>query len=251
MVDAGFSCREIERRLALLGIDRDGIDGILLTHEHGDHIRGVARFSRRNETPVFATPGTLAAAEFPEDVPIEPMAQGVERDLAGFRVESFAVSHDAREPVGFVITDRFGQRIGVASDTGRRPKAWRRLKDLDALVLESNHDVEMLRNGPYPWVLKERVSGPKGHLSNREAADGAAEIAGEKLQWVVLYHLSRTNNQPALALEEMRAALDRVGCRAEVRVSTQSKPTGWIEIDGDYRADRSDRGIERSSGVAV
>jgi len=181
---------------------------------------------------VYATPGTLKGAEFPEDVPVEPLRPGRRLEIGGFRVDAFAVAHDAREPVGYIVTDRYGQRVGIASDTGHRPaRSWHRLREVDVLVIESNHDPEMLRTGPYPWPLKRRVGGPRGHLSNRDAADGVAQVASDRLQCVVLYHLSRTNNHPSLALEEMRAALDRVGSRAEIKLSSQFEPTDWIEVE--------------------
>lgn len=246
MVDAGFSCREIERRLRLVGLDRGDLDGILLTHEHGDHVRGVARFARRNGTRVYGTAGTLAACAFPDDVATAVLRVDLTQGVGAFEVEPFSVSHDASDPVGFVISDRSGRRVGIAADTGCRPAAWRRLSEVHVLVVETNHDLEMLRTGPYSWPLKQRVGGPLGHLSNRDAAEGVEEVASERLQSVVLYHLSRTNNLPALALEEIEAALSRVGSAAKVHLTSQHEPTGWLEIDGGMEA-RAAMGV----GVAV
>jgi phosphoribosyl 1,2-cyclic phosphodiesterase len=154
-------------------------------------------------------------------------------EVGGFAIEPFAVPHDAREPVGLVIEDGAGYRIGLAADLGARSQlAWGRLRQLDALVLETNHDLEMLRSGPYPWPLKQRVAGRHGHLSNREAAEGVPELLCDRLRWIVLYHLSRTNNLPVLAAEAVLEALDREGSSARIRVSEQAQPTPWIDLSG-------------------
>ena len=232
MVDAGFSCRQIEHRLELVGLDGEGFDGIVLTHEHQDHARGAARFARRHGLAVHATRGTLEELGFLEaDFPTVILRSGAVQEVGAFGVEPFAVPHDAREPVGLVVEDPSGRRIGLAADLGARSQlAWGRLRDLDALVLETNHDLEMLRNGPYPWPLKQRVAGRHGHLSNRDAAAGVPELLSERLGWIVLYHLSRTNNLPVLAAEAVLEALDREGSPARICVSEQGRPTEWLEI---------------------
>jgi phosphoribosyl 1,2-cyclic phosphodiesterase len=232
MVDAGFSCKQIEHRLALVGLDGDGIDGIVLTHEHVDHARGAARFARRHGLTVHATAGTLEALGFLDaDFPIVVLRSGAVQEIGSFAVEPFAVPHDAREPVGLVVEDESGHRVGLAADLGARSQlAWGRLRDLDALVLETNHDLEMLRSGPYPWPLKQRVAGRHGHLSNREAAEGVPELLCDRLRWIVLYHLSRTNNLPVLAAEAVLEALDREGSATRICVSEQTQPTTWLEL---------------------
>ncbi len=234
LVDAGFSCKQIEQRLELVGLDGDGFEGIVLTHEHGDHVRGAARFARRHGLTVHATAGTLEELGFLEaDFPTMTLRSGAVHEVGSFAVEPFAVPHDAREPVGLVIEDRAGFRVGVAADLGARSQlAWGRLRELDALVLETNHDLEMLRSGPYPWPLKQRVAGRHGHLSNREAAEGVPELLCDRLRWVVLYHLSRTNNLPVLAAEAILEALDREGSPARICVSEQDQPTGWLDLAG-------------------
>lgn len=236
LVDAGFSCKQIELRLGQVGLDGDGFDGIVLTHEHGDHTRGAARFARRHGLTVYATAGTLEALDFLQvDFPTRVLRSGAVQQIGGFAVEPFAVPHDAREPVGLVVEDGSGNRIGLAADLGARSQlAWGRLRDLDLLVLETNHDLEMLRSGPYPWSLKQRVAGRHGHLSNREAAEGVPELLCDRLRWIVLYHLSRTNNLPVLAAEAVLEALDREGSPARICVSEQTQPSSWLEIgDGD------------------
>ncbi len=236
LIDAGFSCRQIERRLASLGADAKRLDALLLTHEHQDHRRGADVLVRRYSLPIYATQGTLdgcslsaEAAAFARTVrsgrPFEVP------ESRGFRVEAFGVPHDAREPVGFVVEDDEGCRVGLVADLGSRSQlAWGRLRDLDCLVIETNHDLQMLRTGPYPWYLKQRVASRHGHLSNHDAAAGVAELLGDRLSSVVLYHLSRTNNLPALAVQAMGERLDREGSSAQIVLSGQDEPTPWLDV---------------------
>ena len=232
MVDAGFSCREIEKRLAKVGIDATNFDGLVLTHEHSDHTRGVRRFARRHGVPVYATAGTLEEVGLSADeVETHVVTSGRPEQAGSFVIEPFDVPHDAREPIGMVVQDAVGRRVGVVADLGTRSQlAWGRLTDLDALILESNHDLDMLRSGPYPWTLKQRVASRHGHLSNREAAEGISELDTSRMQWVVLYHLSRTNNMPALALESAGEALSRESSPAQLCVAGQFEPTSWMEV---------------------
>ncbi|MCG8459341.1 MAG: MBL fold metallo-hydrolase, partial [Holophagales bacterium] len=168
------------------------------------------------------------------------IASGRPFEAAGFRVEAFRLPHDAREPVGFVVEDQAGRRIGLAADLGARTQlAWARLRDLDVLILETNHDLQMLRSGPYPWSLKQRIAGRHGHLSNREASEGLPDLLSDRLEAVVLYHLSRTNNLPALAAESIGERLDRERSRAEVLVTDQDTPSPWIEISPPAREQTS------------
>ncbi len=236
LLDVGFSCRQIEQRLAGLGVDLEQVDALLLTHEHQDHCRGADVMLRRYGLPTYATQGTLDGAGLSAEAvgEVRAIRSGKPFEVSeapGFWVEAFGIPHDAREPVGFVIEDADGCRIGLAADLGSRSQlAWGRLQDLDCLVIETNHDLQMLRTGPYPWHLKQRVAGRHGHLSNREAADGVAELLSDRLSSVVLYHLSETNNLPALAAEAVGDRLDRDGSAARVVVTRQHEPTPWIEI---------------------
>lgn len=233
LVDAGFSCRELERRLAAVGVPPGGFDALLLTHEHGDHVAGAERFARRHGVSVYATEGTLAGWESGGEVARSAITvrSGERFEVGGFEVEPFAIPHDAREPVGLVIEDGAGCRVGLAADLGSRSRlAWARLAEVDILVLETNHDLEMLRSGPYPWPLKQRVAGRHGHLSNREAAEGIPELVADRLRWVMLYHLSQTNNLPALAAAEVGEALERESCSARVALTEQGRPSDWLEV---------------------
>ncbi|MEL7060962.1 MAG: MBL fold metallo-hydrolase, partial [Acidobacteriota bacterium] len=198
LIDAGFSCRRLVDRLRMLGVEARSLDGVLLTHEHGDHTRGARLLARRFDLEVLATRGTLDGVVLDETTRTRTIRSGEPFELAGLRVESFALPHDAREPVGFALEDSGGCRLGVVGDLGCRTQlAWARLRDLDALVLESNYDLQMLRSGPYPWVIKQRIAGRHGHLSNEEAGHGLRELVSDRLRHVVLYHLSQTNNLPA------------------------------------------------------
>ncbi|MBP7587744.1 MAG: MBL fold metallo-hydrolase [Thermoanaerobaculia bacterium] len=233
LIDAGFSCKELERRMRLAGIDPASIGAVLLTHEHEDHIKGVDRFARKHRLPVYLTAGTMLGTVLGEEV--VPRTVRIESgrpfEVGPFAVEAFSIPHDAREPVGFVLQDSAGRRLGLAGDIGCRTQlAWGRLADLDCLLIETNHDLEMLRSGPYPWALKQRVAGRHGHLSNREAADGLPELLAARLRFVVLYHLSRTNNLPALAAAEVAETLAREGSAAEIVISSQFEPSSWLEV---------------------
>ena len=229
LVDAGFSCRQLERRMALAGVEPSSLEALILTHEHSDHVCGAELFSRRYGLPVYGTEGTLQ--ELPLRRPGNVFRSGEKLEIAGFEVEPFAIPHDAREPVGLVLEDREGRRVGLAADLGSRTRlAWGRLRELDVLILETNHDLTMLRDGPYPWALKQRVAGRHGHLSNREAAEGIPELVEDRLRWVVLYHLSQTNNLPALAAASVAEALDACGARAQTVVTNQHQPTPWLEV---------------------
>jgi phosphoribosyl 1,2-cyclic phosphodiesterase len=232
LIDAGFSCRELERRMRAVGVDPSSIEALLVTHEHDDHVRGADRFARKWNLPLHATAGTLAGSPLGEDVLARArrFASGEPFAAGPFAVEPFAIPHDAREPVGFVL-EAGGRRVGLVADLGYASRlAWGRLVDLDLLILETNHDLDMLRSGPYPWPLKQRVASRHGHLSNGEASEALPELVGDRLRFVVLYHLSRTNNLPALAAAAVGEELSRAGARAEVVVSDQFRPTPWLEV---------------------
>ena len=235
MIDAGFSGRETERRLTQAELDPEDLDALILTHEHSDHSRGVAVLARRYGLSVYATKGTLEKLEPNlKGVVAHTICSGSICDLGNFQLEPFAIPHDAAEPVGLVIEDMAGSRVGLAADLGTCSRlAWGRLVDLDFLVLETNHDLELLRSGPYPWHLKQRIAGRFGHLSNREAAQGLPELLSDRLRWIIPYHLSRTNNDPALAVESIAEVLSQEGSRAKICVTHQAQSTPWLELSED------------------
>lgn len=234
LLDAGFSCRELERRLEAVDRSAADVDAVLLTHEHDDHCKGIDRFARRHQVPVYGTRGTYRGPLLRGlGAFARPMGPGVPLAAAGFRIEVFPVSHDAREPVGIVVESGGGYRLGLATDLGRRTaEAWRSLRNLDILLLESNHDLDMLRTGPYPWRLKERVASGRGHLSNEDAAAGIEALLTDRLSWVVLCHLSRTNNTPDFAAAAVRPVLARHRSRAKLVVAEQHRPGPWLEVGG-------------------
>lgn len=232
LVDAGFSAKEMARRMATLGIEPHDFDALVLTHEHSDHVRGARVYAKRHGLPVYATRGTLETSGLAavEEISCQALESGRPTEVGSFEVEPFAIPHDASEPIGMVIEDSQGRRVGLVADLGTRSQlAWSALRDVDVLVLETNHDLDMLRRGPYPWPLKQRVAGRHGHLSNRDAADGVRDLVSDRLSLVVLYHLSRTNNLPALALAVIGEMLTAEGSRAEIALTQQREPTAWLE----------------------
>ena len=230
LIEAGFSCRELEARLASLGVDPARIDAVLLSHEHGDHARGALRFARKFGTWVAGTRGTLRASGirpgFSRTLAFE---SGEALDVGTLRIATASVPHDAADPVAFRIETR-GFRVGFALDLGHAPAGVRDLLSAcDTVVLESNHDAEMLERGPYPKELKDRLRGPRGHLSNGAAAEVLSAVVGKGTRALVLAHLSRVNNRADLALCAALRALPTGAARARVTVAHQDGPTGWIE----------------------
>jgi phosphoribosyl 1,2-cyclic phosphodiesterase len=225
MLDCGFSVRETERRLSVLGCAPERISALLVTHEHGDHLRGVAPLARKYRIPVWLTHGTW---QMMRDcaLPDVRYCNGHQSfGIGDLRVEPFTVPHDAREPCQFCFSAS-GRRLGVLTDTGR-PTAHilDRLGGCDALLLECNHDRDLLANGPYSPALKRRVGGPLGHLSNEQAGALLARLELSRLQHLVAAHLSEQNNRPELA----RAALARgAGCAPEqIAVAGQDTGLDW------------------------
>lgn len=208
LIDAGLSAREMERRIGLLGYSPKDIDAILLSHEHSDHCRGAGIFSRKFDIPVMANPPTFAMSpignvRFAEFMTMEEFSVG------DFRIKSYPVPHNAAEPVCFSISDKC-HNIGFATDLGKVTKLIANvLFDKDFLIIEANHDEEMLRTGSYPDFLKKSIASSNGHLSNRATAAAVSSIVTDKTQGVVLVHLSEENNTPEKAEHEVRSALAR------------------------------------------
>lgn len=226
LIDCGFSAREVARRMAAHGLNADGVAGILLTHEHSDHLRGVDVFSRRHGCEVYATTGTRRAAGLDAmDACVVNIAGGEEVRIGTLSVVPFRTSHDAAEPVGFRVTTPSGMTFGLATDTGiLTPEAAEALRDLDVLGLESNHDLKMLEAGPYPGFLKRRILSADGHLSNPDAANALEALVSDRLKRVVAVHRSDTNNTTSLARRGLMARLAAIGLDIPVDVAPQSLP---------------------------
>ncbi len=229
LIDAGFSAREIDRRLRGRGIDPAALDAIVLTHEHTDHVKGVERLVRRHRLEVFLTAGTRKAVD-PEGIlpGLVPFECGREFRIRTLTVRPFCISHDAADPAGFTVTAA-GVRIGVATDLGQ-PTALVRdhLQGCRVLILEANHDPDMLMSGPYPWFLKQRIRGRTGHLSNRESCLLLSDVVHSGLEHVVLAHLSETNNTPQKALAEAGEVLR--GSRVRLAAAAQGEATPLLPL---------------------
>lgn len=232
LLDAGLGPRQLAERLASAGVDPASLDAVLLSHEHGDHARGAAAFSRRWGVPLCGSSRTFQAAGFdPGRLPgLEPIEPGGSRTVRRLTVRAVAVPHDAARPVAFVV-QAAGASFGHATDLGHLSRGLvEALRGCDALLVESNYDPLMLRDGPYPWSLKQRILGPFGHLSNDDAARLLEKGLGAECRQVVLAHLSRQNNHPELVLAAAERALARRG-RGEVRLSLAgSEGTRWITV---------------------
>ena len=230
MLDCGFGIAETVARLARLELLPNDLAGIVVTHEHSDHIGGVARFARRYDIPVWLTRGTLSALR-PNELPPH-LARRIDShtpfSIGDIQVHPFPVPHDAREPVQFVFSDG-ARRLGVLTDTGTStPHVESCLSGVDALVLECNHDLELLLNGPYPPSLKQRVSGRHGHMDNHTAAALLAKLDTSRLQHLVAAHLSRKNNRASLAQAALSGVLN---CSQEwIGIADQDTGFAWREV---------------------
>jgi phosphoribosyl 1,2-cyclic phosphodiesterase len=230
MLDCGFSVRETLSRLSRLGRNGEELDGILVTHEHSDHISGVGVLARRLNIPVWATAGTWRAVE--DRIGQVPQREIISHHspfvIGNIEVNPFPVPHDAEEPVQYVFHDG-NVRLGILTDVGQStPDIEEMLSGCDSLALECNHDYQMLMQGPYPAVLKARVTSAQGHLDNQAAGTLLSRLDTSRLQHLVAVHLSETNNTPALARTALCEALD---CEASfIQVADQNKGLPWHAI---------------------
>ncbi len=232
LLDCGFGLAETARRLLRLNLVPADLDGIVVTHEHDDHVGGVPRFARKHEIPVYLTYGTFVAtgaARF-EGVEVNIIDSHTALPVNDVELRPFPVPHDAREPAQFVFSD--GEKsLGVLTDTGvSTSHIEAMLSAVDALVLECNHDLELLMNSAYPYPLKQRISGRLGHMDNATAAGLLRNLHKDnsRLQHVIAAHLSKQNNTPLLA---RRALAQALGCDdAWIGVATQEEGFDWREI---------------------
>ncbi|MBI5185440.1 MAG: MBL fold metallo-hydrolase [Nitrospinae bacterium] len=201
LIDAGLSCKQLEARLEKIGVDPKGLHGIVITHEHRDHTNGVNVFTKKHHTPVYLNRAAYDIVKRQWDNAADAVFFQSSEDfkINDLIFSPFSIPHDAQDPIGLVIRNN-GKSLGVVSDLGYVTHLVReRLKGVNSLVLESNHDIEMLFSGPYPWALKQRVKGKSGHLSNEESRQLLEDILHSPgLKSVILTHLSETNNHPDL-----------------------------------------------------
>ncbi len=257
LFDAGLSRRELQRRATAVGVDLSAVSALFVSHEHTDHIAAVPLLARDHDLPVYVADATREAilnpaprrrrapvGESAEERTarawakldrIEPLVPGEAVPVGPLIVRAFRTEHDAADPVGFSVACN-GYRVGIVTDLGRVTHLVRQhLRGCRALVIESNHDPRMLVDGPYPWELKQRIKGDKGHLSNAQCAETITEVWHPALRRIVLAHLSEKNNTPRLALSAAREALPGdAGRHTRVDAAEQSRPLR-IRIDTDRR----------------
>lgn len=228
VVDAGFPVRELAQRLAAVGVAPESIEACVVTHEHGDHVRGASAAAAKWGWALYATPGTAAACPALLAADARTVEAGTTFQVGRFDVRTVPTPHDAREPVAVVATARpTGARAAVCYDLGCATEPVRQaLRGVDVLVLEANHDAGMLRGGPYPPSVCDRIASRTGHLSNRAAATLARESAHRALSHVVLAHLSEQCNQPSVAVGDVSAALARTAFRGRVDAAAQDAVVG-------------------------
>ena len=236
LLDAGLSVRETDRRLRAAGASLDEVAGVFVTHEHSDHVRAAADLALKRGIPVWATGGTAEAARLPGPLlaDIRVLPRGGEVTVGDLLVRAVRTPHDGVESVCYRFTCGAGRRIGVVTDLGHlSAEVVEALADCEVLGLEANHDVELLRTGPYPMFLKRRILSDVGHLSNASAAEGLRALVGPRTRAVAALHLSRQNNTPALAGRSFQEALDALGLRIPLEVGAPDRPSRWIAAGGE------------------
>lgn len=231
LIDCGITCRQAMLRMEAAGLEPGRIEAIVLTHEHHDHVNGVRVLSKKLNSPrVLATPGTFAKTDLRGQVRFTPFAAGESFSAAGMELSPFTIPHDAADPVGLRVAVG-GVSLGLATDLGKATNLVRhKLAGCQVLVLEHNHDPDLLAKGPYPPWLKQRVKGREGHLSNDQGAELLAELHHDELRQVVLAHVSETNNTPDLARTRAAECLARLGSNAALEVAGQHRPGPVIEL---------------------
>ena len=215
LIDAGISCKRIIEGLKSFELEGKDIQGILVTHEHTDHVSGLGVLARKFHIPIYGTEKTLhqilnmsTLGKIDKDllIPIQPEKAF---SIGGLEIEPFSISHDAADPVSYNVYE-FGNKLGMVTDLGfYDERIVGMLKDSDFLYVEANHDIHMLQAGPYPYYLKRRILSDHGHLCNEKAAELVVELTNDRLKHVILGHLSKENNYPDLALATVKNEVDK------------------------------------------
>ena len=232
LVDAGFGPRETRKRLEAIGRDIETLKGIVLTHEHYDHMRGASKISKAFGVPIYLSQGTLNGSNIdPTETPVRVFQNNTTFEIGELNVHAQRIIHDANDPSCFVIEARDGTRIGIASDLGYvDDPVLKHLSGCDGLFFESNHDLDMLRMGTYPWSLKRRIMSRFGHLSNDDSMLAVRRMIGAELKTLCLIHLSQRNNTEAIVRDMASRLLQRTGVQLELSIAQQFAPTGAFEI---------------------
>jgi len=231
LADAGLSFKETCRRLAMIGEDPAGLNAILISHEHTDHVSGLARLARKLDIPVYISWLTAPAIDWMGYTPkMEQFLAGTTLAIGDIEVDTFTIPHDAIDPVGFCFRAQ-GVKFGLATDLGYVTDSIRfHLRGADLLLLESNHDLDMLKVGPYPWSVKQRVMSRVGHLSNDMACDFILRDFESGAAALILGHLSEHNNHPEIARIAASQALERRGLETRLVIAQQKQPTEVFEF---------------------
>lgn len=226
LVDAGLSVRELTRRLALIGETPERLDAILITHEHSDHIAGLARLARRFQIPVYVSRFTAPSLDWEDCAPkLELFQAGGTITIGEIEIHSFTIPHDAADPVGFCFLVQ-GIKIGLVTDLGYITDSIKfHLRGTHVLLLESNHDLEMLKVGPYPWAVKQRVMGRNGHLSNERVCDFLLRDLDRSTVNLILGHLSEHNNHPERVRVPAAQALEQRALSTTLTIAEQKVPS--------------------------
>jgi len=235
LVDAGLSARQVRQRLLAIGRSHENLTAILVTHEHTDHCQALAILAARARIPIYCNRLTREAIEAsaPTGCEYRVFETGATFEVGETEIETFSIPHDASDPVGFVVRTDAG-KVGFLTDLGHATRlVLERVRSTRVLVIESNHDIQMLQDDPRrPWSLKQRILSRHGHLSNEAAADAVQEIMSSDLRHLVLAHLSRDCNRPELALGAVHRRLERLGVKhVTVEAATQHAPTSTIRLE--------------------
>jgi phosphoribosyl 1,2-cyclic phosphodiesterase len=232
LVDAGIGPRDTKKRLALLGRDVERLSAIVVTHEHYDHIRGAEKIARKYEVPIYLSRGTLDASKLDTtDLKTVVFENDTSFAIGELQVHACKTIHDAADPSCFVVEARDGTRVGIASDLGYvNGEVIRHLSGCDGLFFESNHDLDMLRMGSYPWSLKRRIMSRFGHLSNDDSVHAVQRLLGADLKTLCMIHLSQKNNAESIVREMCTRLLRRTGASIEFSIAKQFEPTGLFDV---------------------